>query len=196
MMGSANEEKKCEARRRALAVRDALDPEYREVQSKAIMEDVLRSGQYERARIILSYSAIRSEVDTDRLNRETLIQGKELYLPRTYAGQKRMSFYPVRDLAKLASGYQGILEPQETVSFESRADEENFLAKEEVLMVMPGVAFDERGFRMGYGGGYYDRYLFQYGAGITSILAVFEEQKVSLLPTDEFDVKPDFIYSR
>lgn len=195
-MGSADEQKKKEARCRALAVRNALSPEYRKMRSGAITEDVLRSGQYERARIILSYSAFRSEVDTDRINRETLIRGKELYLPRTYAAQKRMSFYPVRDLSKLASGYQGILEPQETVSFERRTEEENFLAKEEVLMIMPGVAFDERGFRMGYGGGYYDRYLFQYGAGITSILVAFEEQRVSLLPADELDVKPDFIYSR
>lgn len=195
-MESAGEEKKDETRRRALAVRDALPPEYRKMRSGVIVEDVLQSGQYERARIILSYSAFRSEVDTGRLNRETLIQGKELYLPRTYAGEKRMSFYPVRDLSKLSSGYQGILEPQETVSFEHRTGEEHFFAKEEVLMIMPGVAFDERGFRMGYGGGYYDRYLFQYGAGITSILVAFEEQKVSLLPADELDVKPDFIYSR
>lgn len=195
-MGSADEEKKDEARRRALAVRDALSSEYRKLHSGAIMEDVLQSGQYERARIILSYASFRSEVDTDSLNRETLIRGKELYLPRTYAGEKRMSFYPVRDLSKLSSGYQGILEPQETVSFERRTEEEHFFAKEEVLMIMPGVAFDERGFRMGYGGGYYDRYLFQYGTGITSMLVAFEEQRVSLLPTDEFDVKPDLIYSR
>lgn len=195
-MGSANGPQKDEARRRALAVRDALPPEYRKMHSEAIMEDVLQSGQYERARIILSYSAFRSEVDTDRLNREALLRGKELYLPRTYAGEKRMSFYPVRDLSKLESGYQGILEPRETASFERRTEEDRFLAKEEVLMVMPGVAFDERGFRMGYGGGYYDRYLFQYGAGITSMLVAFEEQKVSILPAGEFDVKPDFIYSR
>lgn len=195
-MGSADGQKKDEVRRRALAVRDALPSEYRKMHSGAIMEDVLQSGQYRRARIILSYSSFRSEVDTDRLNRETLIRGKELYLPKTYAGEKRMSFYPVTDLSKLSSGYQGILEPQETVSFERRTEEEHFLTKEEVLMVMPGVAFDERGFRMGYGGGYYDRYLFQYGVGITSILVAFEEQRIPLLPADEFDVKPDFIYSR
>lgn len=194
-MKSEDRQKKDKVRRRMLAVRDALMPEYRAEHSGIIMEHVLQSPQYERARIVLSYCSFRSEVDTDRLNRETLMQGKELYLPRTYAARKWMSFYPVSDLSELASGYQGILEPRETVSFERRAEERNSFAKEDVLMIMPGVAFDRRGFRMGYGGGYYDRYLFRYGAGITSVLVVFEEQRVSLLPADELDVKPDFIYS-
>lgn len=194
-MESANGRKKDDARRRALTVRNALTPEYRAAHSGIIMEKVLQSRQYEQARIVLSYCAFRTEVDTDLLNREALSQGKELYLPRTYAGRKRMSFYPVSDLSELESGYQGILEPRETVSFERRAEEENSLVREDVLMVMPGVAFDRRGYRMGYGGGYYDRYLFQYGAGITSLLVAFKEQKVSFLPADELDVKPDFIYS-
>lgn len=143
--------------------------------------------------MVLSYASFRSEVETTWFNQEVLRQGKPLYLPKTDATNKRMCFYPVQHLGELREGYQGILEPVQTTSVEQRCAGAALLKREEVLMIMPGVAFDACGHRMGYGGGYYDRYLQQYGAGLTSLLVAFEAQRVVSVPVEEYDVRPGYI---
>lgn len=183
-------------RRKALEVRNGLDKAWRGEKSQVIIEEVLQSEMYRRAQVVLSYSAIRSEVETEFLNRNVLEQGKKLYLPKTYPEDKKMSFYPVENPAALKRGYQGILEPEETVSLEMIFAEGERYAKEDVLMIMPGVTFDENGHRMGYGGGYYDRYLHQYGEKLTSMLIAFDEQKALLIPAEKCDVKPNYIVTQ
>ena len=183
-------------RRKALEARDGLGKAWRGEKSQVIIEEVLQSEMYRRARVVLSYSAIRSEVETEFLNRNVLEQGKKLYLPKTYPEDKKMSFYPVENLAALKKGYQGILEPEETVSLEMIFAEGKRYAKEDVLMIMPGVTFDENGHRMGYGGGYYDRYLHQYGEKLTSMLIAFDEQKALIIPSEKCDVKPNYIVTQ
>lgn len=187
---------KDQVRRHALEIRNGLNENFRARQSAVIMEQVWQSELYERAEIVLSYSAIHSEVDTGLLNREVVRQGKKLYLPKTYAAEKRMCFFPVEDFRQLRSGYQGILEPEETTPVENIFAEADTYTKEDVLMIMPGVAFDERGYRLGYGGGYYDRYLAQYGGKLTSLLVAFDEQKTERIPADPYDVKPACIITQ
>lgn len=182
-------------RRRALEARNCLGEAWRKDFSKVIIDQVLESEMYQRAGIVLSYSAIRSEVDTDLLNRKVLEHGKKLYLPKTYFKEKKMCFYPVEDLRKLRKGYQGILEPEETVPMEDLLEEGKQEMKD-ILMIMPGVAFDENGHRMGYGGGYYDRYLAVYGKKLVSLLVAFDEQKALLIPAETCDVKPDYIVTQ
>lgn len=184
---------KKEVRQKALDIRNRLGKSWREEQSEKIMQHLQQSGSFQRAGIVLSYSSIRSEVETRELNKAVLRQGKELYLPKTYPGEKRMAFYPVQDLSQLNRGYQGILEPEETVALESQPD---ICTEKEILMLMPGVAFDEGGYRLGYGGGYYDRYLCRYGEGMTSMFLAFEEQKISCIPAEAYDVKPDIILTQ
>ena len=184
---------KDEVRRHALEVRNRLPQACRREYSKTIMERVLRSGLYGRAKVVLSYASFRSEVETTWFNQEVLRQGKPLYLPKTDPTNKRMCFYPVQHLGELREGYQGILEPVETTSVEQRYAGAALLKREEILMIMPGVAFDACGHRMGYGGGYYDRYLQQYGAGLTSLLIAFEAQRVVSVPVEEYDVRPGYI---
>lgn len=187
---------KKEVRRRALDVRNSLEQSWRAEQSQKIVQRLQQSEQYERAEIILSYSSIRSEVETQALNEMILEQGKKLCLPRTYVEERRMSFYPVEDLSKLKKGYQDILEPEETVPFERQFEQYANQEKQKILMLMPGVAFDTGGERMGYGGGYYDRYLSQYGIYMTSIFLAFEEQKVQRIPAESYDRKPDMILTQ
>lgn len=183
-------------RRRALETRNSLEEAGRKDFSKVIIDQVLESEMYQRAGIVLSYSAIRSEVETDLLNRNVLEQGKKLYLPKTCFREKTMSFYPVEDLRKLKKGYQGILEPEDTVPLEDMFTEGCAYARENILMIMPGVAFDEAGHRMGYGGGYYDRYLHLYGEKVISILIAFDEQKALVIPAETCDMKPDYIVTQ
>lgn len=184
---------KADIRTRALTVRDSLNSAYRAEQSERIVEQLLQSELYRRANVILSYSSFRSEVGTEELNREILRQGKSLYLPKTYSHEKRIRFYAVEDLSRLEKGYQGIWEPDGAASDEIRFGEKPDADRRDVLMVMPGAAFDADGYRMGYGGGYYDRYVSQYGEWFTSVFIAFQEQGVPVLPREEHDRKPDFI---
>lgn len=179
-----------------LEQRDGLDPAWRLGNSRTIIKKVLDSELYKRAEIILSYSSIRSEVETDLLNRTVLEHGKQLYLPKTDFLKKQMYFYPVKDLSLLRKGYQGILEPEETASPDHMFFEEKEYSREQVLMIMPGAGFDENGNRMGYGGGYYDRYLSRYGERLTSLFIAFYEQKTFSIPAEPFDRKPDHIMTQ
>lgn len=188
--------KKADVRRQALDIRNGLERNYRAQCSERIMEQVFEAEWFERAKIVLSYASIRSEVETDGLNREVLQQGKQLYLPKTDAKINQMSFFLVEDLSELHAGYQGILEPAETVSAEKLFEKDSGYTKEDILMVMPGVAFDGRGFRMGYGGGYYDRYLEKYGGNLTCAFVAFDEQRQPVVPAETWDVRPAYIVTQ
>lgn len=187
---------KADMRIQALTARDSLNPAYREEQSERIVEQLLQSELYRRANAILSYSSFRSEVGTEELNREILRQGKSLYLPKTYRHEKCIRFYAVEDLSRLKKGYQGIWEPEDASSAEIRYGEKPDADRGDVLMVMPGAAFDVDGYRMGYGGGYYDRYVSRHGEWFTSVFIAFQEQGVPVLPREECDRKPDFILTQ
>ncbi len=187
-------------RRKAAETRNAIAENAREEYSGKIGQYILHSAVYERAKVVCSYSSIRSEVMTDELNRHILADGKLLYLPKTIVAERRLAFYRVEDFKDLRKGYQGILEPKGADSSEKSAIpalEDLFVSgkytKEEILVILPGLAFDEKGNRMGYGGGYYDRYLACSREMVTTLMAAFEEQKTWLVPVEEYDIKPDYI---
>lgn len=188
-------DEKQEIRKQALQVRNALSKEQRKQQSAEIVEQIRLSELYRKSQIVLSYAAFRSEVETEALNQQILEDGKQLYLPKTDGKAKKMSFFHVTDLAELTYGYQGILEPQETEEPAWRP-EKDYYDKADVLVLMPGVAFDEAGNRMGYGGGYYDRFLARYGDKMVSVLLAYEEQKLQQLPTDIYDIRPEYIVTQ
>ena len=144
-------------RKKAVETRDSIDEESRQQKSEEIAKKILEADWFKEADIVLSYHAFRSEVEVDALNRAVLTQGKKLYLPKTYVKEKQIRFFEITDLSKLKRGYQKIWEPtgeEPEFSFETVKEEQK-----KVLMIMPGTAYDARGYRMGYGGGYYDRYL-------------------------------------
>lgn len=176
-------------RRRALKRRDSIPEPERRRWSEEITEQVLQSGWYKQAESVLSYVSFRSEVETMDLNRAVIREGKKLFLPKTYPKEKKMIFYPVCSMDSLQSGYQGILEPQETEgAFEKIANTAS------VLMIMPGVCFDLLGNRMGYGGGYYDRYLEKFGSRIThTVMLAYQAQEERKIEIGIYDRKPELI---
>ena len=183
-------------RKKAVETRDSLDEESRQQKSEEIAKKILEADWFKEADIVLSYHAFRSEVEVDALNRAVLTQGKKLYLPKTYVKEKQIRFFEITDLSKLKRGYQKIWEPtgeEPEFSFETVKEEQK-----KVLMIMPGTAYDARGYRMGYGGGYYDRYLNAHEAewkmiDFMTAFAAFSEQKMILIPGERCDVKPDVI---
>lgn len=183
-------------RKKAVETRDSIDEESRQQKSEEIAKKILEADWFKEADIVLSYHAFRSEVEVDALNRAVLTQGKKLYLPKTYVKEKQIRFFEITDLSKLKRGYQKIWEPtgeEQEFSFETVKEEQK-----KVLMIMPGTAYDARGYRMGYGGGYYDRYLNAHEAewkmiDFMTVFAAFSEQKMILIPGERCDVKPDVI---
>jgi 5-formyltetrahydrofolate cyclo-ligase len=107
---------------------------------------ILKSKKFEKARSVGAYFAFGSEVKTDRILDEALRVGKKVSLPRVEGESIR--FYEFSDRQNLVKGRFGIMEP---------------LASSEItdidLLIVPGIAFDNEGYRLGYGKGYYDRYL-------------------------------------
>jgi 5-formyltetrahydrofolate cyclo-ligase len=180
-------------RRKALALRDALIPEERGRYSSKIMEQMLKFPCYQAADVILAYVSYHSEVDTFALIRQALADGKDVFAPKVEA--KEMEFWQIKSLDDLKSGYRGILEPEETRRYPA------FLAEEKparTLMWMPGAAFDRQRHRIGYGGGFYDRYLDRLArenmAGtLTTAALAFDCQVMEQIPYEAHDRKPDFV---
>lgn len=183
-------------RKKAVETRDSLEEESRQQKSEEIVRQILKTEWFKQADVILSYHAFRSEVEVDALNQAVLAQGKKLYLPKTYVKEKQIRFFEIRDLSKLKRGYQKIWEPtgeEPEFSFEKLQAEQK-----KALMIMPGTAYDARGYRMGYGGGYYDRYLNTHErqwkeAEFKTMFVAFSEQRMILVPRERCDVKPDCI---
>lgn len=178
--------KKRHIRREILAVRDALTEEQQRRASCLITERLLGHQWFYRSESLLCYVSYGSELDTGELIREALRLGKAVYVPRVLTGH-RMDFFRIGSLGELQPGFHGIPEPQE--SGEIYAGEE--AVTEAALMLMPGVAYDPYGNRLGYGGGYYDRYLSAHPRFQTYSIAVGHScQLVERLPVEETDCRP------
>ncbi|MBD5641287.1 MAG: 5-formyltetrahydrofolate cyclo-ligase [Desulfovibrio sp.] len=136
-------------RREILRRRAAYDPAVIAMRSRLCQANLLESPLWRKARAVALYAAIRGEADTALLLDAALKTGKKLFLPRiTDAARGEMRLAPCLALAKLTPGIWNIPEPEPGPEPESLD-----------LIVMPGLAFDNSGRRLGYGGGYYDRYL-------------------------------------
>ena len=180
---------KKEMRKKMLSLRDSLSEKERREKSREIAKRLFTLEEFQKAEVVLSYQSFRSEVETTEMNQKIRESGKSLYLPKTYADRKEMAFYRVYSDADLIPGYQGILEPQEKEPFTEKLVS---LKPEKVLMLMPGAAFDDKGNRIGYGGGYYDRYLESHPQLHTLALA-FDMQVLFEVPSEKQDIKPQLL---
>lgn len=132
------------------AKREALAMDTRHTWDSAICEIVAASASFRYADVVLAYSPFGFEIDIKPLLLRTLALGKRLALPRTY-GKGLMSFHYTDTLDGLVPGTYGIPEPSENAPI--------YEAVPATLCLVPGIVFDRRGLRIGYGGGYYDRFL-------------------------------------
>lgn len=179
---------KKELRSNLIKVRDSLDEVIREKAGIAICDKIMSMKEYDEAKSILLYAAYRSEVNVDRLFFDAIKRGKNVYFPKSFIidGIPTMKFYKVSDLSQMKEGYKGIREP-DTDGFD--LEEMKGIAD---ICIVPGVAFDKKGYRMGYGKGFYDRYLAKYRAGCV-IGVAFKEQIPDELIIDEHDVAMDTV---
>ena len=175
-------ETKKEIRRTLLKRRDALPEKQWANFSDAIKDKVISHPLFQESETIYCYMSYHHEVDTQKLLSYALSIGKKVAIPKVLG--KEMEFYYIKSLQDVQPGSMGILEPK---------GEQSQLADEErALMLMPLVGYDEHNNRLGYGGGYYDRYLQKHPKHPTMGLA-FTLQKVREIPVEETDLKPQII---
>ena len=172
-------------RREILKKRDALTPAEQERAEVLITERILGHQWFYGSEILLGFASYGSEIRTWQILEEALKKGKRVYLPKIE--NEEMNFYRLGDLSELNEGYRGIQEPD--------GHTEKFVYGEKsagkTLLLMPGVAFDPYRNRMGYGKGFYDRFLAgKEGLQIRSIAIGHACQMVDRLPAEEHDVKP------
>lgn len=183
MNGRLVREQKLAVRRQVQAARDALDAAEREVKSAAICRTIAGLPEFEQAESVMLFASFGSELSTRALVDTTLLAGKRLVLPAVQ-GRGRLALRVVCDPAtELARGTWGIPEPCVRCP-EISVGELDFL-------LVPGLAFDERGGRVGYGGGYYDCLLRQMVARPRPpaiVAACFELQLLPTAPTSAHDL--------
>lgn len=174
-------------RREKLAERDRLAPEQRAAWSRQIRENVVGLDAVAGARHVMLYVGFRSEVETMPLFDLFLRRDMLVSAPLTLVQEKRLLPYPITDPAlDLRPGYCGIAEPDS-----GRLSPVDPAAIDVVLV--PGAVFDGHGGRLGYGGGYYDRFLAHEAPLALRIGLAFEMQVVDRVPVLDHDVKMHYL---
>ncbi|MCI7640020.1 MAG: 5-formyltetrahydrofolate cyclo-ligase [Clostridiales bacterium] len=140
-----------------------------------------QSEAYKAARTIYGYLPYNQEVRTIPMLEQALKDGKKVAVPKVYGDE--MKFLYLDDLTKVEKGYAGIPEP---IADEPVADDET------ALVLMPGLAFDPQGHRIGYGGGFYDKFLAAEPNHPTLALC-YEFQMLPKLDTEEHDIPVDTV---
>ena len=147
--------------------------------SQALAEAFIRTEEYRNAQSIYGYLSYNQEVRTLPILEQALRDGKRVAVPKCYGAEMR--FIWMDDLSKVEKGYAGIPEP---IADGPIADDET------ALVLMPGMAFDREGHRIGYGGGFYDKFLAREG-NHPSLALCFDFQMFEHLETEEFDIPVD-----
>ncbi len=163
------------ARKRAMTEEDILR------RSEILAEKFARSNAYRAAKTIYGYLPYNQEVRTVPMLRRALEEGKRVAVPKVCGDD--MKFIYLDDLSQVAKGYAGIPEP---VADGPVAQDET------ALVLMPGLAFDRAGHRIGYGGGFYDKFLAREPHHPTVALC-YDFQVMDRLETEEFDIPVDLV---
>jgi 5-formyltetrahydrofolate cyclo-ligase len=183
--GTTAKERKQELRAAALRKRRSIDPGELAALSSLVQANLFSLGEYRQARVLISYCAKEDEVQTRPIIERALEEGKRVAVVVTDVPSKTLSFSEIKSFEELAPGAFGILEPRpgrlRPVPI-SQAD----------LILVPLVAWDEKGHRLGYGAGYFDRAL----AGAKRVRKVglaLESQGLAHIPGSKHDVPLDVI---
>lgn len=179
---AARRRAKAVARRAALVRRSALGTDRRTTGGAAIRRRLAELPWVSRARTMLAYAAFGDEVDLDPLLEAHIARGVGVFLPWIAARRPpTLEISRVTDLAALVPGAMGIREPDPARRRPGRVDRLD-------VVVAPGVAFDHRGGRIGYGGGFYDRLLPRLRPGTPVVAVAFDTQVVDDVPVGPQDL--------
>ena len=203
------EEKKA-IRAEVSAKKKALSMEEVERMSMELKEQFCQLEEYREAECIYAYMSYNEEVRTMPIIEQAWADGKRVAVPKTYAsGAKKnskgeaipdfMEFIYIRSMDDCTKGYMGIPEPKDSIcGIDEVGDldlsKAQIAEEKKVLLLMPGLAFDRSGNRIGYGGGFYDKYLHSHReVAFTLVALCFDFQMYDTVPTKAHDEKMDLI---
>lgn len=203
------EEKKA-IRAEVSAKKKALSMEEVERMSMELKEQFCQLEAYREAECIYAYMSYNEEVRTMPIIEQAWADGKRVAVPKTYAsGAKKnskgeaipdfMEFIYIRSMDDCTKGYMGIPEPKDAIcGIDEVGDldlsKAQIAEEKKVLLLMPGLAFDRSGNRIGYGGGFYDKYLHSHReVAFTLVALCFDFQMYDTVPTKAHDEKMDLI---
>jgi len=174
-------------RRELLRRRNSCSPEEGLDGSRIIADRLTTLKDYQEAEIVMFYASCGSEVSTDEMIKTALRNNHQVAVPLVRPEDRTMRAVLIRDPDRdLFPGFKGIREPDPGFGRELAAGDLD-------LIIVPGVAFDSAGNRIGMGKGYYDRFLKHLRRSAGKIAVAFENQIVASVPCDDNDIKMDMI---
>ena len=172
-------------REERLAAREALSEQERCALDGCITQKLLATPEYAEAATVLTYVSVSSEVSTRMFIEGALRDGKTVAVPRCLPGH-RLEFVAISSLDQLAPAPFNLLEPPKDLSALTEDQMNNSIC------IVPALLVDTKGYRLGYGAGFYDRFLSTY-SGKKICLAYQQNLSKTMLPHTEFDVPVDMV---
>lgn len=172
-------------RKSILKKRDSIEPFLRYKKDELIIDRLTELKEFKEAKVILLYVSVRSEPDTRALIRDCLIAQKRIFLPRINKEKGELEIREISSIDQLKKGPYGIPEPDQDSPLRDINEAE--------LIIVPGVAFDRRGGRIGYGAGYYDKLLTGLKKEIPVVAIAYDDQIVEEIPLEPHDKLVDLI---
>lgn len=180
-----NKEEKKVLRNKILSIRDSLDNNEKELMDKKIFNELINTDLYNKTSNIFIYISFNNEINTIKIIEKAFEDKKSVFIPKVYKDDKSMKAIKLNSFNELKKNSMGILEP---------IDDSNYIEKENIdLIVVPGVVFDNECNRIGYGGGYYDRYLSDIKFKKNKIALAYDLQIVDKIECEAHDIKVDYI---
>ncbi len=170
-------EAKKELRRKLRAQRRSIEPKRKAELDASLVAHLLTTKEFQNARLLLLYAPLSDEPNLLPLADAAWHEGKQVAFPISEIASHMLDFRTVFSPEELCKGAYGILEPPLTAPTATIASD--------TLCIVPALAFDKEGFRLGYGGGYYDRFLSAFQG--TAIGLCYSDLLQSELPRDQYD---------
>ncbi|RFU65706.1 5-formyltetrahydrofolate cyclo-ligase [Peribacillus glennii] len=154
------------------------EPDYRTL-SRKIAKNLFKLGEWEKAKVVGVTVSNVPEVDTREIIKKAWEQGKEVAVPKCFPKEKSIQFRKITSLEQLETVFFGLQEPILNETTEAPREEID-------LLIVPGLGYTRTGYRIGFGGGYYDRFLPYYNGPTLSL--AFNEQVLPALPIEKHDI--------
>ncbi len=177
---------KARIRKEVLQSRDSIEQRGKEKRDRSIENRLFSLKQFTKANRIMFFASFKSEPDTFGMISKSLDRGKEVILPKVDRQNRKLLLYNIMNISELVPGFMNIPEP--VVSEERRVNPDF-----PDIIIMPGVAFDRKCNRLGYGGGFYDLLLSNLEMPPMLIAIAYSEQIIERVPVERHDVTMDMV---
>ena len=176
---------KKEIRNEMIKLRDAIPFENKKIKDDKIFNKLINNVDFKKANNYFLFVSFRSEIETKTIINYLIDRNKNVFVPKVVGNI--MKLYLIKSLDDLEKGVMGIMEPRENLK-ELTNEKLDFI-------LMPGLAFDNLGGRIGYGGGYYDKFLssLDYLNTVPKIAIAYKFQVINSIPMKDYDIRVDKI---